>query len=159
MNRYLDAKGAVRVSRIITDTLIAAAVLIAGGMAGCPVYGVWQSEKAGQANYAKAERDRQIKVLEAQAKLDSAKLEAQAEIERARGVAGANAIIADGLRGHEEYLRYLWIDKVAGNTQREVVYVPTEASLPILEARSRAPLAIDSGAPATPAPPVTHPTP
>lgn len=111
--------------------------LIALGMWGCPAYNVYSSEKSGEANYAKAEKDRQIKVLEAQAKLDASKLEAQAEIERAKGVAGANAIIADGLKGHDEYLRYLWIDKVAGSTNREVVYVPTEAALPILEAGKR----------------------
>ena len=108
------------------------------GMWGCPQYNVYQQEKAGEAEFKKAERNRRVKVLEAQAKLDSAKLEAEAEIERAKGVAGANKIIADGLQGHEEYLRYLWIDKVAGgNVSREVVYVPTETNLPILEARPR----------------------
>jgi regulator of protease activity HflC (stomatin/prohibitin superfamily) len=107
-------------------------------MWGCPQYHVYEQEKAGEAEFKKAEQNRRVKVLEAQAKLDSAKLEAEAEIERAKGVAGANKIIADGLQGHEEYLRYLWIDKVAGgNVSREVVYVPTEANLPILEARSR----------------------
>lgn len=84
-----------------------------------------------------AEADRRIKVLEAQAALDSAKLYRQAEVERARGVKEANDIIADGLKGHDEYLRYLWIEKVAGGAQREVIYVPTEASLPILEAGKR----------------------
>lgn len=107
------------------------------GLWGCPRYHVYEQEKAGEATFARASKDREVKVLEAQAKLDAAKLEAQAEIERARGVAGANAIIADGLKGHEEYLRYLWIDKVAGSTNREVVYIPTEANLPILEARPR----------------------
>lgn len=107
---------------------------IATALVGCPRYNVYSSEKSGEAAYKKAEQDRKIKVLEAEAKLQSAKLEAQAEIERAKGVAGANAIIADGLKGHDEYLRYLWIDKVAGTANREVVYVPTEASLPILEA-------------------------
>lgn len=133
MSRYTGTSG-IRVGRIITDALIAVVLVTIAAVAGCPIYNVWTAEKQGEANYAKAERDRQIRVLEAQAKFDSAKLEAQAEIERAKGVAGANAIISDGLKGHEEYLRYLWIDKVAGNSQREVVYVPTEANLPILEA-------------------------
>lgn len=106
-------------------------------MWGCPQYNVYQQEKAGEAEFKKAEQNRRVKVLEAQAKLDSAKLEAEAEMERAKGIAGANKIIADGLKGNDEYLRYLWIDKVAGgNVAREVVYVPTEANLPILEARS-----------------------
>ncbi|HSX22859.1 MAG TPA: hypothetical protein VLE97_08820 [Gaiellaceae bacterium] len=109
------------------------------GMWGCPQYNVYQQEKAGEAEFKKAEQNRRVKVLEAQAKLDSAKLEAAAEIERAKGIAGANKIIADGLKGNDDYLRYLWIDKVAGgNVSREVVYVPTEANLPILEARPRA---------------------
>ena len=34
---------------------------------------------------------------------------AQAEIERAKGVAEANRIIGDSLKGNESYLRYLWI--------------------------------------------------
>ena len=110
---------------------------IAVGMWGCPKYNVYAAEKSGEAEYSKAEQNRRVKVLEAQAKLDSAKLEAEAEIERARGIAGANKIIADGLKGNDEYLRYLWIDKVAGSTNREIVYVPTEANLPILEAGKR----------------------
>ena len=113
-------------------------LLVVLGMWGCPLYHVYEQEKSGEAEFKRAEQNRKVKVLEAQAKLDSAKLEADAEIERARGVAGANKIIADGLKGNEEYLRYLWIDKVAGTTNREVVYVPTEANLPILEARPRA---------------------
>ena len=111
--------------------------LIPFGCWAYPKYAVYEQEKAGEATFARASKDREVKVLEAQAKLDSAKLEAQAEIERAKGVAGANAIIADGLKGNEDYLRYLWIDKVAGTANREVVYVPTEANLPILEAGKR----------------------
>lgn len=116
---------------------VLALILVVIGMWGCPQYHVYEQEKAGEAEYKKAEQNRRVKVLEAQAKLESAKLEADAEIERARGVAGANKIIADGLKGNDEYLRYLWIDKVAGTTNREVVYVPTEANLPILKARPR----------------------
>lgn len=109
------------------------------GMWGCPQYNVYQQEKAGEAEFKKAEQNRRVKVLEAQAKKEAATLEAEAEVERAKGIAGANKIIADGLKGNDEYLRYLWIDKVAGgNVSREVVYVPTEANLPILEARPHA---------------------
>jgi hypothetical protein len=128
-----------RFGAIARDLIAIVLVLATAGLVGCPSYNVWQSEKQGEANYSKAEKDRQIRVLEAQAELDAAKLKAQAEVERAKGVAGANAIIADGLKGNDAYLRYLWIDKVAGSTNREVVYVPTEANLPILEARPRAP--------------------
>jgi hypothetical protein len=53
-------------------------------------------------------------------------------------VAEANKIIGEGLRGHEEYLRYLWIMALehvaAAPNGSTVVYVPTEANLPIMEA-------------------------
>lgn len=125
------------VLKIGAPSLALVAGILVLGMWGCPQYHVYEQEKAGEAEYKKAEQNRKVKVLEAQAKLDSAKLEAAAEVERAKGIAGANKIIADGLKGNDAYLRYLWIDKVAGATNREVVYVPTEANLPILEARSR----------------------
>lgn len=107
---------------------------LGGGMYGYPKYNVWQQGLKGEAELARAEQNRKIKVQEAQAELDSAKLKAQSEVERARGVAEANKIVADGLKGHTEYLTYLWIEKVAGNADKEIVYVPTEAGLPILEA-------------------------
>lgn len=127
----------VRVGAIVRDSLLLLTLLVAAGMYGCPRYSVWQQGLRGEAELKRAEQNRKVKVYEAEAKLQAAKLDAQAEVERAKGVAEANKIVADGLRGHDEYLRYLWIDKVAAGAQREVIYVPTEAALPILEAGKR----------------------
>lgn len=102
-------------------------------LAGCPHYSVWQNEMSGKAEYARAEQNRRIAVTEAQAKLDAAKLTNQAEIERAKGLAEANKLIGDSLKGNEAYLRYLWIDSIKSNNAN-IIYVPTEAGLPILEA-------------------------
>ena len=74
--------------------------------------------------------------IEAEAKLESAKLLAQAEVERAKGVAEANRIVADGLGGPEGYLRYLYIENLSAS-QGQIIYVPTEGGLPILEAGRR----------------------
>jgi regulator of protease activity HflC (stomatin/prohibitin superfamily) len=101
--------------------------------AGGRVYSVWAQSKEGQAELARAESNRQIKTLEAKALMESAKHLADAEIIRARGVAEANKIIGDSLNGNESYLRYLWIQGLQ-HGQSSVVYVPTEANLPILEA-------------------------
>jgi regulator of protease activity HflC (stomatin/prohibitin superfamily) len=101
---------------------------------GCPHYSVWQQGMAGEAELKRAEQNRRIAVNEAQAKMDAAKLLASAEIERAKGVAAANQIIGEGLKGHEEYLRYLWIMSLEHHGGMTVVYIPTEANLPILEA-------------------------
>ena len=116
--------------------VVVAILLVFGAMAGCPRYNVWQQEMEGRAALAKAEQDRQIRVAEARAKLESAKFESDAEIERARGVAQANAIIGDSLKGNDAYLRYLWIQGL-NDSSGETIYVPTEANLPILEAGRR----------------------
>lgn len=94
---------------------------------------VWQERMNGQAELARAESNRQIATCEAIAKKESAKALADAEVIRAEGVAKANKIIGDSLEGNEGYLRYLWIQGLQTN-QMQVVYVPTEANLPILEA-------------------------
>lgn len=97
-----------------------------------PKYRIYSQDLAGQANLRQQEWEKKIAIEEARAILESSTLKAQAEVERAKGVAQANAIIADSLKGNESYLRYLWIDKLSDN--QNVIYVPTEAGLPILEA-------------------------
>lgn len=101
-----------------------------------PMWNVYSQEMAGKARLAEAESSRQIAVLEAKAKLDSSKSLAQAEVERAKGVAEANKIIGQSLNNNESYLRYLYIQALQEN-QNNVIYVPTEAGLPILEAGKR----------------------
>lgn len=109
--------------------------VLVGGLYGCPQYNVYTSQKAGEAQLAQAQSNREIAVREAQAKNDAADLLAQAEVKRAQGVAKANQIIGDSLKDNEAYLRYLWIDKL--DQKGQVIYVPTEAGLPILEAGKR----------------------
>ncbi len=107
--------------------------LVLLAMWGLPRYGVYKQGLAGEAELANAEYSRQVAVREAQAKKDAAVLLAQAEVERARGVAQANKIIGDSLRDNEAYLRYLFVNNLA-DTKDQVIYIPTEAGLPILEA-------------------------
>ena len=116
-------------------------VVVGGGLGSCAAYNsvrVWNAETAGEAELAQATSNRRITVLEAQALMDSAKLKASAEIERAKGVAEANRIVADGLGGPEGYLRYLYINNLE-RSKGNIIYVPTEAGLPILEAGRRPP--------------------
>jgi hypothetical protein len=98
-----------------------------------PVYGVWHQRLEGEAELAKAEFSKKVMIQDAMARQESAKNLAQAEIERAKGVAEANRIIGDSLKGNDSYLRYLWIHQL-GESKGDVIYIPTEANLPILEA-------------------------
>jgi regulator of protease activity HflC (stomatin/prohibitin superfamily) len=100
---------------------------------GCPNYRVYQQNLEGEAELARATQNRQIEIQEAQAKAEAAEYLSKAEIERAKGVAEANRIIGESLKGNESYLRYLWIEKLDDDSGT-IIYVPTEAGLPILEA-------------------------
>lgn len=126
----------------LIGTILLCALLLFGGVGGCmwgwPKYKVYSATLHGQAVLAEAESSRQVAVREALALKDSAEYKAQAEITRAGGVARANQIIGNSLKGHDEYLRYLYIDMMH-NTKNQFVYVPTEAGLPIMEASRFAP--------------------
>lgn len=103
---------------------------------GCPQWNVYQSRLSGEAQLAEAESNRKIAIAEAEAKKESAEALAEAEIIRAKGVAEANKIIGDSLKQNEGYLRYLYIQSLseAETNGNKVIYIPTEAGLPILEA-------------------------
>lgn len=97
-------------------------------------------QKEGEAQLLEAENSKKIQIEDAKGKLQSAKLLAEAEIERAKGVAKANEIIGNSLKGNEGYLRYLYIsnlEKAESNGSVNTIYIPTEAGLPILEAGKR----------------------
>lgn len=122
--------------KVMTGVVLFLAIVVAGAMVGCPRYKVYQQRMEGAAILAHAQSSREVAVAEAKAKLESAELLSQAEVKRAEGVAKANAIIGESLKGNEGYLRYLWIQNLeqSSNNGGQVIYVPTEAGLPILEA-------------------------
>lgn len=107
-------------------------LLITLGLWGCPQYNVYSSRLDGQAKLAHAQAEREVQVKDAQGKLEAASLLAQADVERAKGVAQANAIIGKSLEQNEAYLKWLFIEGLKDKTG-EVIYVPTETNLPILE--------------------------
>jgi hypothetical protein len=118
---------------IIVSGVAVFIMLVVIGMAGCPVYNVWVMELSGKAELKKAEWNKKVLIEEAKAKEESAKALSKAEVERARGVAEANRIIGASLKNNDAYLRYLWIQGLQDGSS-EIIYVPTEANLPILEA-------------------------
>ena len=132
---YDRANDEVHTGRLFTVTMVLIGAIVATVMFGCPGYRVWQQGREGEAELARAMQNRQIKVQEAKAQEESASLLADAEVARAKGVARANQVIGESLAmpSGEAYLRYLWITSLE-RSKGEVIYVPTEANLPILEA-------------------------
>ncbi len=119
-------------SRMFTIGFVMSCLLAAA----MPQYMVWQQTLAGKAKLREAEWSRQVAVEEAKALKESAEHVKDAEIIRATGVAEANAIIGESLKDNEAYLRWRWIEGLQTNDM-QVIYVPTEANLPILEAGKR----------------------
>ncbi|MFU7529079.1 membrane protease subunit [Qipengyuania sp. ASV99] len=114
---------------VVLILLIAAVLLVPLAMWGIPLYGLYSERLAGEARLAEAQSSRRIAILEAEARRESAVALAEAE-----GAAKANRIIQDSLGGPEGYLRYLQIQALA-ETRASLIYVPTEAGLPVTEAR------------------------
>lgn len=109
---------------------LAIVVIVVGGMAGCPRYDVWTAEQEGLAIKAKAEGSRQSLVAQA-----------QAEKEAAQARADAIRIVGEMARQYPEYRTQEFIGAF-GEALREgkitqIIYVPTEANIPILESDGR----------------------
>lgn len=136
----------IKTVNVVVTCIFGFLVIVGVWMSVMPKYRIYRQDLQGQANLRQQEWEKKILIEQAKAQNESATLnaeatikqetaKAQAEVIRAKGVAEANLIIADSLKGNESYLRYLWIDKLSDNDN--VIYVPTEANLPILEARNR----------------------
>ena len=97
---------------------------------------VLEKEALGKAMLLQARNERQVAIETAKAKKESSNYEADAEVIRAGGVAKANKIIGSSLKDNDAYLRYLWVNQLNENKQN-VIYIPTEAGMPILEAGKR----------------------
>jgi len=111
------------------------ALVVIALMCVIPPYKVWSATKKGEAEYMRAEQNRRIKVEEAKANLEAEKLNAQAEIERAKGAAEAIKIENGSIT--TTYIQYLWVRQQNANSNNKIIYIPTEAGLPILEAGQR----------------------
>ncbi len=110
-----------------------ALLLIAAGLIGCPQYSVYKARLEGDALLAHAQSSKEVVVSEAKAKMESAMYLYQADSIRAVGIAKSNEIIGKSLENNPEYLHWLWIDNL-NNDPNMVIYVPTEAGMPIMEA-------------------------
>lgn len=113
---------------VLTIVLLIGLVVL--GMWGCPKYNVYSKQKEGEAMLAHAQSSREVAVAEAKAKMESASLLAQADTIRAHGIARSNQIIGQSLT--QNYLHWFWIDNI--DKSSNVIYVPTETNLPIMEA-------------------------
>ncbi|HHP6693749.1 TPA: hypothetical protein ACSE6T_000984 [Acinetobacter baumannii] len=96
-----------------------------------PHYKVWKQGMNGQALLAEAEQSKMIQVQTARAELESAKLRAE-----------AIKTIGQAAKDYPEYRKQEFIgafgDALRDGKIQQIIYVPTEANVPVLEAGKRA---------------------
>lgn len=112
-------------------------------MFGYPIWNVWASHKAGEADYQQALNEQKIQIARAQSRLDAAELNKKAAVVEAQAVAAQIKEIGKQLTEHDLFLRWQWI-KMMEDRDGETIYVPTEANLPILEATRPVARALDA---------------
>lgn len=117
-------------TKTITGIIIVTVLLIVLAFWDIPQYRVYSQRKEGEAMLAHAQSSREVAVAEAKAKMESATLLAQADTIRAHGIERSNQIIGQSLT--DAYLHWFWIDNI--DKSNNVIYVPTEANMPIMEA-------------------------
>lgn len=96
-------------------------------MFGLPHYNVWEQNMDGLARLAKAEQTKQILVTQATAEKEAAKMTAE-----------AISIVGEAAKKYPEYRDQEFIRSFASALENgnihQIIYVPTEAGIPITEA-------------------------
>lgn len=117
--------------KIVVGVIVGLIALIWCWKLATPKYNLYRANTEKQAVIADQRAKSEAAEFAARSAVTQAQAKADAEVIRATGLAESQAIIAETLS--EEYLRYLYIDALAGG-EGQIIYVPTEAGLPILEA-------------------------
>ena len=86
----------------------------------------------GKAELAEAQWSKQIQIEEAKGRLEAAKYERETQLIQANTTAEANKIVAGSL--DPMYIQYLMVTKMADGNTQQIIYIPTEAGIPLLEA-------------------------
>lgn len=112
-------------------------IIILWSLIGYPRWKIWASRLSGEADLQQAHREQQIQSAKAQGRLDAAELNKKAAIIEASAVSEQIKAIGDELKDHDLFLKWQWIKMMEEKPDSSVIYVPTEAGLPILEAGKR----------------------
>jgi len=99
-------------------------------MAGIPLWNVWRQGLSGEALLAKATQTRKVMIETARAEKESAQLRADAI-----GIMGAAAKEFPEYR-QQEFIQAFG-EALREGTISQIIYVPTEGNIPILEAGKR----------------------
>jgi hypothetical protein len=127
MNRNNCGEGEIAIISVVSMGIIFAILVL---MFGLPLWNVWRTGLSGEAELKKAEQTRMIQVQQAKGEKDSAQLRAD-----------AIAIVGKAAKDFPEYRQQEFIGAFAEAMHEgkisQIIYVPTEANIPIMEAGRR----------------------
>lgn len=119
----------MNIKGILVIVVVAIAIIV-GLMFGLPQYTVWQQEMAGKARLAEATQSRQILIEQARAEKEAAVLQAE-----------AIKIMGEAAQKYPEYRKQEFIgafgEALKAGKISQIIYVPTEANIPLMEAGKR----------------------
>lgn len=125
-----NQRGDASVTLAVVVVVISLIATVLALMFGLPLYSVWQQGLSGQADLAHAEQTRQITITQAKAEESAAE-------HRAKAI----AIMGEMAKKYPEYRQQEFIGAFAeamhNGRINQIIYVPTEAGIPILEAGKR----------------------
>lgn len=126
MNR--EVKTALCFVSLVAFGLFLLGVFVSSGMIAYGYLNVHMKRLSGQAAYAHSESERKVLVSQAEAELESAKLRAE-----------AIKIVGEMAKQYPEYREQEFIgafgDALKSDRIDQIIYVPTEANIPIIEKR------------------------
>ena len=131
VDKYEKQYKPVNITLFVIGIIVLLIVIMFSVSALSRVYSVWAKEQDGKAQLGEATFSKQIQIEQAKANLEAQKLNAQSEVERAKGA--AQAIEIENGKLTERYIQYLYVQNLE-KLDTELIYVPTEGGLPLLEA-------------------------
>ena len=130
MTKVVDAK-TVTVSQLAWTwtwrSLLIVGVLVAGGMAGCPAYNVYEQRMEGEAVLARANSAKLVLVTQAEA-------EREAAVKRAEAISIVGKAATDFPAYRTQEFIGAFAEALHEGKITQIIYVPTEGNIPILEA-------------------------
>ncbi|WP_162941578.1 hypothetical protein [Desertimonas flava] len=137
-----QANVARAIGKAVATVIVAIVLVIVGWKVVSPKLNLYRSNTEKQSVIAEQEAISQAEVYAAQKRVTAAEAEAEARIIEAESIAESQRIISETLT--PEYLTWRFYEVLA-TTENEIIYVPTEAGLPILEAaRNTPPVVVES---------------
>ncbi|MEN6375490.1 MAG: hypothetical protein ABFD75_12050 [Smithella sp.] len=130
MRNLYSNKGGVEI--VAATCLLLLIVGFIASMFLFPMWNVWRSGLSGEADLKRAEQTRMIQIQQAKGEKEAASLRAE-----------AIAIVGKAAKEFPEYRQQEFIGAFAealhGGKINQIIYVPTEANIPIMEAHRTQP--------------------